>query len=171
MNLELLFRISDKVRSRGRLSPEERRFVAVTVPDDFAAFPDVDWPAKLRHPAGFTLSGAVVRTFAKCAIVTAAHGALGPRNGGGSPFHDRVEERLALEIMHSHFERGFPRGVHCCVQCTLAVLPVLAGGYIRWFDGRALAPSVRELIESRQWRFANFRNGGMIAWSLHGAAR
>ena len=36
--------------------------------------------------------------------------------------------------MRSHFHHGYPKGVHCCVQCTLAVIPVLDAGAIRYFD-------------------------------------
>lgn len=168
MNLELLFRLADKARTRGRFTPEEKRFIKVTVPAELAAFPRIEWPKRARHPAGFTINGAVVRTFAKCALVLTAHRALGSRYGAKSEFYDRVESDLALRIMRAHFHHGDPKGVFCCPPCTLAVLPVLEARALRWLDGRDLAPSVRGLIESRQWRFATFRNARMLDWALHG---
>jgi hypothetical protein len=170
MNLELLFRISDKVRARARLTPEEKRFVAVTLPAELAAFPRVEWPGRVSHPAGFTIRGAVVRTFAKCALVVAARGALGARFVERSSFYERVESVLSLGIMRAHFHHGDPKGMFCCPPCTLAAFTVLEAGALRWIDGRKLAPSVRGLIESRQWKFTRFRNPAMLEWALNGPA-
>ena len=47
---------------------------------------------------------------------------------------ENVERDLALGIMRSHFHHEYPKGTHCCVQCTLAVYPVLEAGAIRYFD-------------------------------------
>ena len=171
MNYDLLFRIAEKARGRGKLTPEERRFISVTVPAELADFPTVEYPKKVVHPGGFTISGAVVRTFSRCALVIAGNAALGRRYGGKSAFYDRVEEQLALGIALANFRQGHPKGAFCCPPCTLAVYPVLQAGLIRWFDSRALAPSVRELIEKRGWRFARFKNPRMIAWSLGPGAK
>lgn len=170
MNFELLLRIADKARTGARLSPEENRYIAVTVPEELAGYPRIEWPARARHPAGFTINGAVVRTFAKCALVIAARGALGVQYGRKSRFYSQVESDLALGIMRAHFLHGDPKGVFCCPPCTLAVLPVLEAGAIHWLDGRKLAPEVRVLIEKRGWRFARFKNTAMLRWALHGPA-
>jgi hypothetical protein len=53
---------------------------------------------------------------------------------------------LVFGIMRSHFHDGYRRGVHCCVQCTLAVIPVLEAGAIRYFDCRELSIAVRRLV-------------------------
>ena len=50
-----------------------------------------------------------------------------------------MEKDLAFGIMRSHFHHGYPKGVHCCAQCTLAVIPVLEAGAIRYFDCRELS--------------------------------
>ena len=68
--------------------------------------------------------------------------------------------------MHSHFHRGFPKGVQCCAQCTLAVYPVLAAGGIRYFDSPELARNVKHLIEDREWRFAKSANPKRVGWAL-----
>jgi hypothetical protein len=86
----------------------------------------------------------------------------------GSRFYQNVEKDLAFGIMRSHFHHGYPKGTHCCVQCSLAVYPVLAAAAIRYFDCGELAEVLRHLIEGRQWRFATPPNAQMISWSLSG---
>jgi hypothetical protein len=120
---------------------------------------------KDRPPRGFVVSGAPVGTFVKSALLIAGGRALG-RRYAGLDFYERVEADLALGIMRSHFHHGYPKGTHCCVACTLAVLPVLEAGAIRYFDGRVLARDVRALIAKRGWRFAKPANAKMVSWAL-----
>jgi hypothetical protein len=68
--------------------------------------------------------------------------------------------------MRSHFHLGYPKGAHCCAQCTLAVYPVLLAGALPWFDSQSLAKAVRELIQAKQWRFSGSTNPHMVAWAL-----
>ena len=68
--------------------------------------------------------------------------------------------------MRSHFHHGYPKGAHCCVQCTLAVLPVLDANAIRYFDCRELSVEVRRLVRERLWRFARPVDPKLIHWSL-----
>jgi hypothetical protein len=56
------------------------------------------------------------------ALLIAGQKALG-RRFGGAEFYERVEKDLAFGIMRSHFHHGYPKGAHCCVQCTLGVMP------------------------------------------------
>ncbi len=88
------------------------------------------------------------------------------RRYGGSVFYETVEKDLAFGIMRSHFHRGFPKGSHCCVQCSLAVYPVLEAGAIRYFDCAALADNLRRLIDEGQWRFSKPVNPKLVGWSL-----
>jgi len=166
MDYNCLWRIGERVRGRLRLTPDELRFVGEVVPEELASFPRVALPPRIKHPAGFAVSGAAVGTFLRAILILTAQRALGTRYGDVSEFYDRVERDLAFGIMRSHFHRGFPRGVHCCPPCTLAVYPVLSAGAIRFFDCLDLASSVRELITRKQWRFSKFKNGTMISWAL-----
>jgi hypothetical protein len=84
----------------------------------------------------------------------------------GHPFYENVERDLALGVMRSHFHHGYPKGTHCCVQCTLAVYPVLEAGAIRFFDCASLSKQVREIVRKRQWRFAQAVNAAMVRWSI-----
>jgi hypothetical protein len=165
MELDALWIMADRARAKSRLGPEDVSFIRDVVPHELDSFPRLTLPTRIRHPAGFSISGASVGTFVRAALLIASQKALG-RKSGGSEFYERVEKDLALGIMRSHFHLGYPKGVHCCVQCTLAVMPVLEAGAIRYFDGRELSKSVRRLIRQRQWRFAKPVDPRLVRWAL-----
>jgi hypothetical protein len=165
MDYAKLFATAERARGRQRLSPDEIRFLRQTVPDELDAFPRVKVPKTIQHPAGFSVSGAPVGTFLRSALLLAGQKALG-RRYADQPFYERVESDLALRIMRSNFHGGAPKGAFCCSQCTLAVLPVLEAGAIRWFDGKALAKDVRRMIHAGEWRFASAPNAKMLRWGL-----
>ena len=165
MDFDRLWIVADRARSSKKLEASDAAFVRDTVPRDLADFPRVDVPAKFRHPSGFTVSGAPVGTFFRSALLLAGQKALG-RRFGGAPFYEDVERDLALWIMRSHFHHGYPKGTHCCTQCTLAVYPVLEANAIRYFDCATLAEDVRSLIRNKKWRFATPPNPAMAQWSL-----
>ena len=167
MDYERLWRIADSARAGARLSQEENGFVREVVPAALAAFPSVELPERIRHPGGFALSGAPIGTFLKSGLLLAGQKVFGPRYDG-SEFYQRVERDLAFGIMRSHFHHGYPKGTHCCVQCSLAVYPVLAAGAIHYFDSVELGAGLRRIIEGRQWRFATAPNARMMSWSLGG---
>jgi hypothetical protein len=125
----------------------------------------LELPTSIRHLAGFSISGASVGTFLRSALLIAGQKALGKRFGG-SEFYERVEKDLAFGIMRSHFHHGYPKRVHCCVQCTLAVIPVLEVGAIRYLDCRELSNAVRRLVRQRQWRFAKSTDPRIVRWAL-----
>ena len=77
-----------------------------------------------------------------------------------------TEKDLAFQVMRSHFHHGYPKGAHCCVQCTLAVIPVFDAGAIRYFDCRELSIAARRLVRLRQWRFARQVDARMVRWAL-----
>lgn len=168
MDLDALWTIADRARTTQRLTSDEVAFVRETVPRTLKAFPRMKLPKTARHPAGFTVAGAPVGTFLRSALLLAGRKALGARFAG-SEFYETVERDLALGIMRSHFHHGYPKGTHCCVQCTLAVVPVLDAGAIRYFDCAPLARDVRRLIADGGWRFTRPPNARMVAWALHGA--
>jgi hypothetical protein len=167
MDYERLWSIADLARAGRRLAPEDGVFVREAVPGALEAFPDLDLPERVRHPAGFTVSGAPVGTFLRSGLLLAGQKVLG-RRYEGSKFYQDVEKDLAFGIMRSHFHHGYPKGTHCCVRCSLAVYPVLAAGAIRYFDCAELAAGLRQLIEGGKWRFAKPPNAQMVAWSLSG---
>src|SRR5262249_42664596 len=152
MDLDALWLAADRARARSHLTTADVSFVRRLAPRQLAAFPRVKFPSSVRHP-GFSISGAPVGTFVRSALLVAGQKALG-RRFGGSEFYERVEQDLALRIMRSHFHHGYPKGVHCCIQCTLAVIPVLDAGAIRYFDCRELSTSVRRIVRQREWRFS-----------------
>lgn len=166
MDYELLWNVSDRARRGERLAIADVKFIRDEVPRDLSAFPRLTPPKKFKHPAGFSLSGAPVHSFLRCALVLGARRALGPKYARISEFYERVETDLAMRIMRSNFHAGDPKGTYCCAQCTLAVYPVLQAGAIRWFDGPSLARAVRRLIEAEQWAFRSSKNGRMLAWAL-----
>jgi hypothetical protein len=165
VDYERLWNIADLARAGRRLVPEDSWFVREVVPKELEAFPDLDLPERVRHPAGFALSGAPIGTFLRSGLLLAGQKVFGRRYEGSS-FYQNVERDLAFGIMRSHFHHGYPKGAHCCVQCSLAVYPVLAAGAIRYFDCAELAKGLRHLIEGRKWRFAKPPNSQMISWSL-----
>ena len=165
MDFDKLWIVADRARGKSRLPAEDVSFVRDVVPRQLDRFPRMDLPASIRHPAGFAVSGASVGTFARAALLVAGQKALGKRFGG-SEFYERVERDLAFGIMRSHFHNGYPKGVYCCVSCTLAVIPVLDAGAIRYFDCRELSRSVRRLVRQQQWRFARPVDQRIVRWSL-----
>ena len=165
MDFDTLWVVADRARERSRLVPEDVSFICKVAPEQLESFPRVKLPASIRHPAGFSISGASVGTFLRSALLIAGQKALGKRFGG-SEFYERVEKDLAFGIMRSHFHHGYPKGVHCCVPCTLAVFPVLEAGAIRYFDCRELSSAVRRLVRQRQWRFAKPTDPRMVRWAL-----
>ena len=168
MELDRLWGVADRARAKPHLTPEDVAFIRNVVPRELASFPDLDLPKSVRHPAGFAIAGAPVGTFLRSALLVAGQKALG-RRFGGAPFYEAVERDLAFGVMRSHFHHGYPKGTHCCVQCTLAVLTVLEAGAIRYFECGPLAAQVRQLVRKRQWRFARPVNVAMARWSLAGS--
>jgi hypothetical protein len=169
MDFKRLWTVADRARERRPLSSADVAFVRAVVPAELDAFGRQDLPKMIRHPAGFAVSGAPVGTFLRSALLVAGQKALG-RRFGGSPFYENVERDLALAIMRSHFHHGYPKGTHCCAQCTLAVYPALEAGAIRYFDCRKLERDVRRIVTGRKWRFSKPANTAMIAWSLGDAS-
>ena len=170
MDFDTLWALAERARTRQRLSSEHIAFVREVVPRELESFPRVRLPKTIRHPAGFSVSGAPVGTFLRSALLVAGQKALGARFGG-SAFYEHVERDLAFGIMRSHFHHGYPKGTHCCVQCTLAVYPTLKAGAIRYFDCGQLAQDVRRLITERKWRFVKPASGKMVEWALRTSPR
>lgn len=102
---DMLWSVADRARALRRLPSEDVAFIRKVVPTQFDSFPDLDLPKTIRHPAGFSISGAPVGTFFRSALLIAAQKALGNRFGG-SQFYERVERDLAFGIMRSHFHHG-----------------------------------------------------------------
>lgn len=167
--MDMLWEVAERSRGRARLSAKDVAFVKKVAPRQFASFPSMKLPASIRHPAGFPVTGAPVGTFFRSALLVAGQKAIG-RRFGGAEFYERVEADLALRIMRSHFHNGHPKGAFCCAQCTLAVIPVLEAGAIRYFDCRELHKSVTRLVRQRQWRFAKAIDLRMVRWSLGDSA-
>lgn len=170
MDYDRLWTIAEQARKPGKLSPADAAFVRTTVPEALATFPRLTLPKSIRHPGGFTVSGAPVGTFLRSALLLAGQKVHG-RRYPDAPFYEKVENDLALGIMRSHFHNGYPKGAFCCGQCTLAVYPVLVTGAIRWFDGAPLARGIVELIEAGEWRFKSPANPRMLTWSLGQSGR
>ena len=125
-DFDRLWRVADRARSQPRLDREEVAWIRDEAPKALASFPRAKPPATIRHPAGFSLSGAPVRTFMKSALLLAGQKALG-RRYGGSLFYETVEKELALGIMRSHFHHGSPKGTYCCILLQPGHLPRSAG--------------------------------------------
>lgn len=165
MDFDALWIAADRARVRQQLLSEDVSFLREVVPIELESFPELDLPKVFRHPAGFSVSGASVGTFLRSALLVAGQRAFGKRFGG-SAFYERVEKDLAFGIMRSHFHLNYPRGTHCCAQCTLAVLPVLDAGAIRYFDCATLSADVRQLIKEGRWRFVQPPNPRMLRWAI-----
>src|SRR5262249_44455340 len=157
VDFDAMWKLADRARFRGKLSEADVAFVREVVPVELESFPRLNLPKAIRHPAGFSIAGAPVGTLLRSSLLIAGRKALGNRYGG-LPFYEVVEKDLAFGIMRSHFHHGYPKGTHCCVQCTLAVYPVLEAGAIRYFDCAELASALRRLIAEGGWRFSKPAN-------------
>ena len=91
MNLDRLWIIAERARERQKLSSDDVAFVRETLPTELALFPQLKLPKGIRHPGGFSVSGAPVGTFLRSALLIAAQSALGKRYGD-SDFYGSVEK-------------------------------------------------------------------------------
>ena len=165
LDLNHLFEIADKARARETLTPKDVAVVRKIAPQALGSARRLPVPGSIRHPAGFTVTGAPVGTFTRSALLLAGQRVLG-RRYAESAFYTSVERDVAFGIMRSHFHHGDPKGTFCCTQCTLAILPVLEANAIRYFDCAKLAKAVRQVIVGRQWRFRTRPPQAMLEWSL-----
>jgi hypothetical protein len=60
MDFDTLWAVADRARARPRLAPGDVSFVRDVAPAQLDAFPKVKLPARITHPAGFSISGAKV---------------------------------------------------------------------------------------------------------------
>ena len=60
VHCERLWVVAERARARGSLSRDDIAFVRDTVPAALDSFPRITLPKKIRHPGGFTVSGAPV---------------------------------------------------------------------------------------------------------------
>ena len=165
MDLDQLWEVANRARNSTKVSQEDSVFVRKRLPVLLAGFPHLNLPKRINHPAGFTITGASVGTFLRCASLIAGKRVLG-RRYKGSEFYEPIERDLAFGVMRSHFHLGYPKGVHCCVSCTLAVYPVLALNAVRYFKVPELARDVREIIAKKAWRFSKPASAKLPSWSL-----
>lgn len=164
MDWERLFLTAERARHARVPAPDEA-FVRDAIPAALSDFPDMSLPRRIKHPGGFAVSGRPVGTFARTALLVAGTRVFGPRYKG-APFYERIETDLALGIMRSNFNLGYPKGTFCCQTCTLAILPALAVNAIRHFDCGELRDSVEALIQRRMWRFTSSPNKRLLSWAL-----
>jgi hypothetical protein len=167
MDFDALWSIADRARARRPLPAEDVAFLRDVVPRHLEAFPRLDLPKTVKHPGGFSVSGASVGTWVRSALLLAGQKAFGDRYRGAA-FYEDVERDLAFGIMRSHFHLGYPKGTHCCVPCTLAVYPVLEAGAIRYFDCAKLSADVKDLVARGKWRFDSPANAKMLKWAMGG---
>ena len=165
MDFDRLWAVAERARQRAPLAREDVRFVRDVVPEQLDTYPKIKVPARVRHPAGFSVAGRPVLSFAKSALLVAGQKALG-RRFGGHEFYERVERDLAMGIMRSNFHNGYPKGAYCCVQCSLAVIPALDAGAIRYFDCPEVSAAARALVKRRKWRFSRPADPKMVKWAL-----
>src|SRR5262245_22513167 len=100
MHLDAVWEVADRARTERRLSAQDIALVRKVFPAELDAFPKLVLPKSIRHPGGFTVSGAPVGTFLRSSLLLAAQKALGDRFSG-MPFYERVERDLAFGIMRS----------------------------------------------------------------------
>ena len=67
MNCERLWVVAERARARGLLSRDDTAFVRETLPAALESSPRITLPKTIRHPGGFTVSGAPVGTFLRSA--------------------------------------------------------------------------------------------------------
>jgi len=131
VDLNHLFEVADKARAREKLTPKDVALVKKIAPEELVSGRKLPVPATVRHPAGFTLTGAPVGTFARSALLLAGGRVLGQRYGE-SAFYTGVERDLAFGIMRSHFHNGYPKG--------RSVVRARPGGR-SWSPGRIVSSS------------------------------
>ena len=71
MDYDTLWVVADRARDRPRLIPDDVSFIRDIVPDQLEAFPRLELPTSIRHPAGFSIAGATVGTFLRSALLIA----------------------------------------------------------------------------------------------------
>jgi hypothetical protein len=71
MDFDTLWVVADRARARPRLAPNDVSFVRDVAPDRLDSFPKLELPTSIRHPAGFSISGASVGTSFRSALLIA----------------------------------------------------------------------------------------------------
>ena len=97
MDFDTLWLVADRARERPRLIPKDVAFIRDVAPDQLESFPRLELPTSIRHPAGFSISGASVGTFVRSALLIAGQRVLG--NGvwhHALAFSPRLSEGCAL---------------------------------------------------------------------------
>ena len=62
MDLDTLWSVADRARTRQRMPSQDVAFVRDVVPGELESFPNLKLPKAIRHPSGFSISGAPVGT-------------------------------------------------------------------------------------------------------------
>ena len=109
MDFDKLWMAADRARMRRQLVAEDVTFLRDVVPIELESFPELDLPKVIRHPGGFSVSGASVGTFLRSALLVAGQRAFGKRLGGLA-FYERVEKDLAFGIDAFAFPPELPQG-------------------------------------------------------------
>jgi hypothetical protein len=170
LDYERIMAVGDRARRR---KPLDRAALDFVVREEAGSLDEIlgrKHIARLRHPAGFTISGAVVRTFVSASLVLAGRHALGRDFAKKSAYFEAIARDIAFGVMRSHFVHGDPKGAYCCPQCTLAVYPLYEARALPWLGGPELAEDVRTLVRERGWRFSCAPRPAMEAWSLGAAS-
>ena len=58
MHFDMLWTIADRARSKVKLLSPDIEFVRDVIPVELESFPRLTLPKSIRHPAGFSVSGA-----------------------------------------------------------------------------------------------------------------
>ncbi len=95
MDFDRLFQLADRSRGGKRFAVDDADFVSEAVPAALRDFPNYEAPAKIRHPAGFTVEGAPVGTFMKAALLLCGQRVFGKRYEG-SGFFSAGRERVGV---------------------------------------------------------------------------
>ena len=82
MDLDQLLEVADRARLRSKVSHEDSMFVRRDLPDLLSDFPHLKLPKKIKHPAGFSVAGASIGTFVRCASLICGKRVLGARYDG-----------------------------------------------------------------------------------------
>ena len=164
--MDRLYDYLDTVSQGGRLTRGDKNELSALFEDIYPILETGKAPAKFRLVTDELARGATGRTALTAYLLLLARKSFGKEYARKDPRLQRWSQHTAFHIMRSNFVLNQPKGVYCCVTCTLSVLPLYATDAFHWLECDALTENVLSLLEKKQSVFKHKYSQKYADWAL-----